>query len=135
MLTYYLDRRDRCRDRQADRAEAEQVRREDRAESERIRREYRREAERIRREDRADAERIRREDRADAERIRREDRADAERRHHQIMTALLAILERNRQRAQTNQSAALEQLDQRLTKLEAEVALLRSGGTTGREVC
>ena len=113
MLTYYLDRRDRCGDRQADRAEAERVRREDRAESERIRRE----------------------DRAEAERVRREDRADSERRHHQIMTALLAILERNRQPAQTNQSAALEQLDQRLTKLEAEVALLRSGGATGREVC
>ena len=35
LLTYYLDRRDRRRDRREDRAEAERVRREERAEAER----------------------------------------------------------------------------------------------------
>ena len=35
LLTYYLDRRDRRRDRREDRAEAERARREDRAEAER----------------------------------------------------------------------------------------------------
>ena len=46
MLTYYLDHRDRRRDRQEERAEAERARREDLAAVERIRREEREAAER-----------------------------------------------------------------------------------------
>ena len=45
--------------------------------------------------DRAAAERQRMEDRAEAERRRQDERADADRRHLEMMTALVAIAERN----------------------------------------
>ena len=107
MLTYYLDRRDRRRDRQEDRAEAERARREERAE---------------------------------AERVRREERAEAERRHHEMMTALTgtitaltAVLERNGHSTPTDQTAAIEQLRQRIVELEAENARLRNGDAASSE--
>ena len=100
MLTYYFDRRDRRRDRA--------------------------EAERIRREDLATAERIRREEREAAEQARREERAEAERRHHEMLTALIALLERNGN-ASSDQSAVIEQLQRRITELEAEIASLQNG--------
>ena len=104
LLTYYLDRRDRRRDRREDLAEAERVRQAERAETERVRRE----------------------ERAEAERVRREERAEAERRHHETMTTLTAILERNGHTPAT-QSTTIEQLQRRITELEAQIALLRSG--------
>ena len=91
LLTYYLDRRDRRRDR---------------------------------REERAEAERVRREERAEVERARREERADTERRHHEMMTALIALLERNGH-ASPEQSAVIGQLQSRIADLEAENARLR----------
>ena len=107
LLTYYLDRRDRRRDRQEDRAEAERARREERAE---------------------------------AERLRREERAEAERRHHEMMTALTgtitaltAVLERNGHSTPTDQTAAIEQLRQRIVELEAENARLRNGDAASSE--
>lgn len=93
LLTYYLDRRDRRRDRQEERAEAE---------------------------------RLRREERAEAERTRQEERAEAERRHHEMMTALIAILDRNGHAA-PEQSRVIDQLQQRIAELEAENARLRNG--------
>ncbi len=77
--------------------------------------------------DRRDRRRERREDRAEAERARREERAEAERRHHEMMTALIAILERNGHSAPADQSAVIERLQQRIAELEAEIALLRDG--------
>lgn len=104
LLTYYLDRRDRRRDR---------------------------------REDRAEAERARREERAEVERARQEERAEAERRHQETMTALTgtitaltAVLDRNGH-TPADQSAAIERLQQRIAELEAEIALLRNGGSGG----
>ena len=73
-------------------------------------------------------------DRRDRRRDRQEERAEAERRHHEMMavltgtiTALTAILERNGHSAPTDQTAAIEQLQKRVTELEAEIALLRNG--------
>ena len=94
LLTYYLDRRDRRRDR---------------------------------REERAETERVRREERAETERVRREERAEAERRHHEMMTALIAILERNGHSAPADQSAVIEDLQRRIAELESENARLRNG--------
>lgn len=115
LLTYYLDRRDRRRDRREDRAEAERARQGDRAE----------------------AERARQEERAEAERMRREERAEAERRHLETMAvltgtiaALTAILERNGH-TPADQSTAIEQLERRIAELEAEIALLRNGDHGG----
>ena len=94
LLTYYLDRRDRRRDR---------------------------------REERAETERVRREERAETERVRREERAEAERRHHEMMTALITILERNGHSAPADQSAVIEDLQRRIAELESENARLRNG--------
>ena len=100
LLTYYLDRRDRRRDRREDRAETERARQKERAE----------------------AERMRREERAEAERRHLETMA--------VLTgtiaALTAILERNGH-TPSDQSTAIEQLQRRIAELEAEIALLRNG--------
>ncbi len=89
---------------------------------------------RDRRRDRAEAERIRREDLATAEHARREEREAAERRHQEMMTALAgtitaltAVLERNGHSAPPDQSAVIEDLQQRVAELEAENARLRNG--------
>ena len=110
LLTYYLDRRDRRRDHREERADAE----------------------RVRQEERADAERVRQEERAEAERVRQEERAEAERRHHEMMTALIAILERNGHSAPPDQSAVIERLQRRIAELEAEVAFLRDGNESSQ---
>ncbi len=128
MLTYYFDRRDRRRDR----AEAERLRREDLAAAERIRREEREAAEQTRREDLAAAERIRREEREAVEQARREEREAAERRHQEMMTALIALMERNGH-ASADQSAVIEQLQRRIAELEAEIASLRNGDVASNE--
>ena len=140
LLTYYLDRRDRRRDRREERAEAERVRREEREAAERIRREEREATEQARREDLTAAEQARREDLATAERIRREEREAAEQRHREMMTALTgtitaltAVLERNGHSAPTDQSAAIEQLQRRVAELEAEIALSQNGDAAGGE--
>ena len=131
LLTYYLDQRNRSRDRKEDRVETERVRQEERAEAERVRREERAEAERVRREEQAEAERVRREEQAEGERVRREERAEAERRHLEVMTmltgaitALTAIVDRNGHTS-PNQSGIIEQLQQRIAELEAENSQLR----------
>ncbi len=80
---------------------------------------------RARGEDRAEAERLRREERAEAERVRREERAEAERRHHEMMTALIALLERNGH-ASSDQSELIGQLQRRIADLEAENARLKN---------
>ena len=103
LLTYYLDQRNRRNERREDRAEAE----------------------RIRQENLAEAERIRREERAEAERVRREERAEAERRHQEMMTALIAIVERNGH-TPPEQTAVVQELRQRINALEAENARLRA---------
>ena len=100
LLTYYLDRRDRRRDRREDRAEAERARREDRAE----------------------VERVRQEERAEAERRHHETMTALT----GTITALTAILERNGH-PPADQSAAIERLQQRIAELEAEIAILRNG--------
>ena len=104
LLTYYLDQRNRHNERREDQAEAERVRREERAETERVRQETL----------------------AEAERIRREERADAERRHQEMMTALIAIVERNGH-TPPEQTAVVQELRQRINQLEAENARLRAG--------
>ena len=104
LLTYYFDQRNRRNERREDLAEAERVRREERAE----------------------AERVRREERADAERIRREERVESERRHQEMMTALIAIVERNGN-TPPEQTAVVQELRQRINQLEAENARLRAG--------
>ena len=104
LLTYYLDQRNRRNERREDLAEAERIRKEERAETERIRQETL----------------------AEAERIRREERADAERRHQEMMTALIAIVERNGH-TPPEQTAVVQELRQRINQLEAENALLRAG--------
>ena len=114
LLTYYLDQRNRRNERREDRAEAERVRREERAETERVRQETL-----------AEAERIRREERADAERVRREERVESERRHQEMMTALIAIVERNGH-TPPEQTAVVQELRQRINQLEAENARLRA---------
>ena len=80
--------------------------------------------------DRRDRRRDRREERAEAERVRREERADAERRHHEMMTALIALLERNGH-ASPEQSAVIGQLQSRIAELEAENARLRDNKNGG----
>lgn len=79
-------------------------------------------------------------DRRDRRRDRQEERAEAERRHHEMMaaltgaiTALTAILERNGHSAPPDQSAAIAQLQRRITELEAEIALLRNGDGESQE--
>lgn len=78
--------------------------------------------------------RDRRRDRAETERIRREEREAAERRHQEMMTALTgtitaltAVLERNGHSVPPDQSAVIEDLQQRVAELEAENARLRNG--------
>ncbi|MDE2785437.1 MAG: hypothetical protein OXL37_02110 [Chloroflexota bacterium] len=83
--------------------------------------------------DRRDRRRDRREERAEAERVRQEERAEAERRHHEMMTALIAILDRNGHSAPPDQSTAIERLQQRIAELEAEIALLRNGNEAGSQ--
>ena len=75
----------------------------------------------------------RREDLAEAERIRREERADAERRHQETLAALMAaitamtaIIERNGH-TPPEQTAVVQELRQRINRLEAENARLRAG--------
>ena len=114
LLTYYLDQRNRRNERREDLAEAERIRREERAETERVRQETL-----------AEAERIRREERADAERVRREERVESERRHQEMMTALIAIVERNGH-TPPEQTAVVQELRQRINQLEAENARLRA---------
>ncbi len=118
LLTYYLDQRNRSRDRKEDRVETERVRQEERAE----------------------AERVRREERAEAEQVRREERAEAERRHLEVMTmltgaitALTAIVDRNGHTS-PNQSGIIEQLQQRIAELEAENAQLRPVNGNGNDL-
>ena len=86
-----------------------------------------------RREDQAEAERIRREERAETERVRREERADAERRHQETLAALMAaitamtaIVERNGH-TPPEQTTVVQELRQRINRLEAENARLRAG--------
>ena len=98
LLTYYLDRRDRRRDRREERAEAERVRQEGRAETERLRRE----------------------ERADAERRHHEMMTALT----GTIAALTAMLERNGHTS-PEQSRLVEQLQQRVAELEAENARLR----------
>ncbi len=100
LLTYYFDRRDRRHDRV--------------------------EAERVRREEREAVEQARREEREAVEEARREEREAAERRHQEMMTALIALLERNGN-ASSGQFAIIEQLQRRIGELEAENARLRNG--------
>ena len=119
LLTYYLDQRNRRNERREDQAEAERVRREERAETERVRQETL-----------AEAERIRREERADAERVRREERVESERRHQEMMTALIAIVERNGH-TPPEQTAVVQELRQRINALEAENARLRASNGNG----
>ena len=66
-------------------------------------------------------------DRRDRRRDHQEERAEAERRHHEMMTALIALIERNGHSAPTDQSAAIEQLQRRIAELEAKIAHLRNG--------
>ena len=88
--------------------------------------------------DRRDRRRERREDRAETERIRREEREAAERRHQEMITALTgtiaAILERNGHSAPTDQSAVIEELQQRVAELETENASLRNVDAADGEV-
>ncbi len=100
LLTYYLDRRDRRRDRREERAETE----------------------RLRQEERAEAERLRQEERAEAERRHQEMMTALT----GTITALTAVLERNGH-TPADQSAAIERLQRRIAELEAEIALLRNG--------
>ena len=134
MLTYYFERRERA----ADRAAAERQRREDladRAAAERRREEERLEAELRRREDLAD--RRRRED--EAERRRQDERAESERRHLEMMTALVAIAERNGHpppapAPDPDASILIAQMQQRIADLEnnfQELQNQRNGNGTG----
>ena len=101
LISYYFDRRDRRRDRQEERAEAE----------------------RVRREDLATAEQARREEREAAERRHQETMTAL----MGTLTALTAVLERNGHSAPTDQSAVIEQLQRRVAELETESARLRNG--------
>ena len=85
---------------------------------------------RDRRHDRVEAERARREEREAVEQARREEREAAERRHQEMMTALIALLERNGN-ASSGQFAIIEQLQRRIGELEAENARLRNGDGNG----
>ena len=119
MLTYYFERRERA----ADRAAAERRREDERAEADRRREDERAEADRRREDERAEADRQRRADQADAERRRQDERADAERRHLEMMTALVAIAERNGHpppapAANPDASALIAQMQQRIADLE-----------------
>ena len=76
--------------------------------------------------DQRDRRRARGEERAEAERIRREERCEAERRHQEMMTALIALMERNGN-ASLDQSGVIAQLQLRISELEAENARLRNG--------
>ena len=109
MLTYYFERRDRRRERDDDQAMAERQRVSDRAE-----------AERQRAADQAEAERQRAADRAEAEQVRREERAAAERRHLEMMTALVALTDRNGHTT-PDPSALIAQMQQRIADLESYV--------------
>ena len=113
MLTYYFERRERADDRAA--------------------------AERRHQEERA--ERQRREDEAD--RRRQDERADAERRHLEMMTALVAIAERNGHpppapAANPDASNLIAQMQQRIADLENNVHELQhqrnsNGNTNGSD--
>ena len=108
MLTYYFERRDRRRERDDDRIMAERQRAADRAA-----------AEQVRRAERAEADRVRRAERAEADRVRREERADAERRHLEMMTALIALTDRNGNGHPTpDPSGIIAQMQQRIADLE-----------------
>ena len=138
MLTYYFERRERA----DDRAAAERRHQETRAaaeRAERCRQEERADAERQRRADQADAERRRQDERADAERRRQDERADAERRHLEMMTALVAIAERNGHpppapAANPDASNRIAQMQRRIANLENNVQELqhrRNGNGSG----
>ena len=88
--------------------------------------------------DRAAAERQRLEDRAEAERRRQDERADADRRHLEMMTALVAIAERNGHPPPTapvtDASVLIAQMQQRIADLENNVQELqhqRNGNGNG----
>ena len=95
----------------------------------------RRDRRRERAEDQAAADRQRADDRAETERLRRQERADAERRHLEMMTALIAITERNG-RPEPAPSGVITQIQQRVAELENNVQDLqqqRNGnGSSGR---
>lgn len=119
MLTYYFERRDRRRERDDDRIMAERQRAADQAAAERQRAADQAEAERQRAADRAEAEQVRRAERAEADRVRREERADAERRHLEMMTALIALTDRNGNGHPTpDPSGIIAQMQQRIADLE-----------------
>ena len=110
MLTYYFERRERA---------------DDRAAAERRREDERAEAERRRQDERAEADRQRRADQAEADRRRQDEQAAAERRHLEMMTALVAIAERNGHppptpapAANPDASALIAQMQQRIADLE-----------------
>ena len=126
MLTYYFERRDRRRERDDDQAKAERQRVSDRAEAERQRAADQAEAERQRAADQAEAERQRAAERAEAERVRREERTAAERRHLEMMTALVALTDRNGH-ATPDPSGLIAQMQQRITDLESYVQEQRNG--------
>lgn len=107
LLSHYFDRRDRRRDRQEERAEAE----------------------RVRREDRELADQARREDRESAERRHQETMTAL----MGTLTALTAVLERNGHSVPTDQSAVIEDLQYRIAELESENARLRNGDATSGE--
>ena len=87
--------------------------------------------------DRAAAERQRMEDRAEAERRRQDERADADRHHLEMMTALVAIAERNGHppaASATDASLLIAQMQQRIADLEnnfQELQKQRNGNGTG----
>ena len=116
MLTYYFERRERA----ADRAAAERRREDERAA-----------AERRRQDERAEADRQRRADQAEADRRRQDEQAAAERRHLEMMTALVAIAERNGHpppapAANPDASNLIAQMQQRIADLENNVHELQS---------
>ena len=140
MLTYYFERRERA----DDRADAERRHQETRAAAERAERRHQEEqaaAERRHQEERADAERQRRADQAEADRRRQDERADAERRHLEMMTALVAIAERNGHPppapvANPDASNLIAQMQQRIADLENNVHELqhqRNGNANGSD--
>ena len=86
----------------------------------------RRDRRRERAEDQVAADRQRADDRAETERLRRQERADAERRHLEMMTALIAITERNgRPETASDPSGVITLIQQRVADLENNVQELQ----------
>ena len=153
MLTYYFERRERAADRaaaerrhQETRAAAERAercRQEERADAERQRRADQADAERRRQEERTEADRRRQDERAEADRRRQDEQAAAERRHLEMMTALVAIAERNGHpppapAANPDASNLIAQMQQRIADLENNVHELQhqrngNGNTNGSD--